>query len=74
MLAVVNQILIGLVGHHHDVALDGEGRNFFGLGSGENHAAGILGRVVVDGAGLGRGKLLQGLADSVAARGDGGQQ
>jgi hypothetical protein len=52
MLAVIDQIFVGLVGNDDQIALDGEGGNFLGLGAREDQAAGILRRVVVDGARL----------------------
>ncbi len=74
VFAVVDEVFVGFVGDDDQIAFDGEGCHFFSFGAGEDEAAGILRRVVVDGACLRRRKLLERLADSVAARGDGGNQ
>ncbi len=60
MLAVVDQVFIGFVGDDDQVALDGEGGNLFGFGAREDQAAGILRRVVVDGARLAAWKTARG--------------
>ena len=74
MLAFIHQVFVGLVGDDDQVALDGEGRNFFRLGPREDQAARILRRVVVDGARLRGGKLLERIADAIAARGNCGHE
>jgi len=59
MFAVINQIFVGLVGNDNQVALDGECRNLLSFRAREHEAAGVLRRVVINGARLGSRKLFK---------------
>ena len=54
VLAVEREVLVGLVGDHEEVVVDGDPRDRLGLRAGEHHAGGVVRAVEHEQPGLAR--------------------